>query len=493
MDPIATRALAILFAVGIAGGSPSWSEDAAPVEHPGALQQSVMVTPPRPILPIPTARQLEWQRGELAMFLHFGVNTFTGREWGAGDEDPDVFNPANLDVGQWARVARETGFRTLILTAKHHDGFALWPSRYTDHSVRSSSWLRGAGDVLGELARAAADEDLRLGVYLSPWDRHESSYGDEAPYNRFYMGQLTELLTDYGAIAEVWFDGAKGPEAKDMEYDFGAYWALVRQLQPGAVIFSDEGPDVRWIGNERGFAGSTNWSMLDRRKVSVGRADTQYLNVGDLNGPDWVPGECDVSIRPGWFWHADQKPKALAELLDIYFKSVGRNCVLLLNVPPNPEGQLDRADVARLREFRQALDSIFRSNLAHDKSVRASNVRGASVAYSSQQAVDGDPATFWAADDSVLQATLELDLGAAFEFDIVQLQEPIHLGQRIASYRLQVESRGEWKTVHTGTTVGYKKIDRIERTASRRLRLIIDDARGTPLVSEIALYLDPYR
>jgi len=347
--------------------------------------------------------------------------------------------------------------------------------------------------VVRELARAAADEGLRLGVYLSPWDRHESSYGDEAAYNLFYMGQLTELLSDFGSIAEVWFDGAKGPEAKDMEYDFAAYWALVRQLQPGAVIFSDEGPDVRWIGNERGFAGSTNWSMVDRRRVSIGHADTQYLNAGDSRGPDWVPGECDVSIRPGWFWHADQNPKALAELLDIYFKSVGRNCVLLLNVPPNPEGRLDAADIARLREFRQALDSIFRSNLAHEGRVRASNVRGGSAAYAPLRAVDGDPDTFWAADDSVLQATLELDLGAPSEFNLVQLQEPIQLGQRIASYRLQIEGESGWKTVHVGTTIGYKKIDHIEKTVSRRLRLVIDDARGTPLVSEIGVYLDPYR
>ncbi len=461
-----------------------------PVDSPKATASA---TPPRPVLPIPTARQLEWQRGELAMFLHFGVNTYTGREWGTGQEDPDVFSPRNLDVRQWARVARETGFRTLILTAKHHDGFALWPSSYTDHSVRSSSWLNGTGDVVRELAGAAAEEGLRLGVYLSPWDRHESSYGEEAAYNGFYIGQLTELLSNYGPIAEVWFDGAKGPEAKDMEYDFAAYWALVRQLQPGAVIFSDEGPDVRWIGNERGFAGSTNWSMLDRTKVAVGRAEPQYLNGGDRSGPDWVPGECDVSIRASWFWHADQKPKELAELLDIFFKSVGRNCVLLLNVPPNPQGRLDSADVARLREFRQALDAIFRTNAARGKQVRASNVRGESHDYAPQRVVDGDPATYWAADDSVVRATLELDLGAPFEFSIVQIQEPIQLGQRIAAYRLQVEIDGGWRTVHVGTTIGYKKLDRVGLIVSRRLRLLIDDARGTPLVSEIGVYLDPNR
>ncbi|MGD8699210.1 MAG: alpha-L-fucosidase [Gemmatimonadales bacterium] len=427
------------------------------------------------------------------MFLHFGVNTYTGREWGTGDEDPDVFSPDNLDVGQWARVARETGFRTLVLTAKHHDGFGLWPSRYTRHTVRSSSWRGGMGDVMRELAQAAAAEGLRLGVYLSPWDRHEPSYGDEAAYNQFYIGQLTELLSDYGPIAEVWFDGAKGPEAEAMEYDFDAYWALVRQLQPGAVIFSDEGPDVRWIGNERGFAGTTNWSMLDREIVAVGRADPEYLNVGDPNGPDWVPGECDVSIRSGWFWHADREPAELADLLDIYFKSVGRNCVLLLNVPPNRQGRLDAADVERLYEFRQALDTIFAVNAARGKQVRASNVRGASPEYSAQRVADGDLTTFWAADDSVRRATLELDLGEPVEFNIVQTQEPIQLGQRIASYHLQVEMDDGWRTIYSGTTIGHKKIDRIERTRARRLRVVIDDARATPLVSEVAIYLDPYR
>jgi alpha-L-fucosidase len=265
--------------------------------------------PPAPLLPIPTARQLDWQYDEMRLFLHFGVNTFTDREWGTGEEDPSEFDLEHVDATQWVGVAKAMGFGAVILTAKHHDGFALWPSRYTDHSVRSSPWRDGNGDVVRALADAARGEDVKVGLYLSPWDRHEPSYGDEHAYNTFYMGQLRELLTQYGPLAEVWFDGAKGEDAADMDYDFDAYWAMVRQLQPGAVIFSDEGPDVRWIGNEHGFAGETNWSTFDRSRVSVGAHGIQdYLNEGERGGPDWVAGECDTSIRPGWFWHADEEP-----------------------------------------------------------------------------------------------------------------------------------------------------------------------------------------
>jgi alpha-L-fucosidase len=425
------------------------------------------------------------------MFLHFGLNTFADREWGTGEEDPDIFAPGNLDVRGWARVAGETGFRTLILTAKHHDGFALWPSRYTDHSVRSSSWRHGRGNVVGELAAAARREGIGLGLYLSPWDRHEPTYGDEQAYNQFYLGQLRELLSDYGPLAEVWFDGAKGPEAQDMEYDFAAYWALVRQLQPGAVIFSDEGPDVRWIGNERGVAGPTNWSLLDRAKVKVGNADPAYLNAGDPQGPDWVPGECDVSLRAGWFWHESEEPKSLAELIEIYFNSVGRNCVLLLNVPPNREGRLDSEDVARLREFRAYLDAIFGRDAATRQVATASNVRGRAPEYAGERALDGDLETYWATDDTVRRVALEIDLNVTARFNVIRLQEPIQLGQRVSAYRLQVEREGRWETVVNGTTIGHKKLDRIDTVTARRVRLLIDGARACPLIAEVGVHFDP--
>ena len=456
-------------------------------------QANDAVPPPRPLLPLPTARQLDWQHDELRLFIHFGVNTFTDREWGTGEEDPAIFNPAGLDARQWARVAKEAGFKTLILTAKHHDGFALWPSRYTDHSVEGSPWKDGKGDVVRELVEAARAEGVKVGLYLSPWDMHEPAYGDEVRYNQFYLGQLRELLSHYGPLAEVWFDGAKGPDAKDMDYDFDAYWALVRQLQPGAVMFSDAGPDVRWIGNEHGFAGETNWSTYDRSKVGIGMHGIgEYLNTGEAGAPDWVPGECDTSIRPGWFYHRDQQPKSLDRLLEIYFKSVGRNCVLLLNVPPTPEGRFDERDVARLREFKAAVDRIFAEDLAAGAAASASNVRGASPDYAAAQVLDGDLATYWAAGDGVRAAALDLDLGAPKRFNVIRLQEPVQMGQRVAAYRVEAWQDGTWRTISAGTTIGHKKLDRLDSPVTTpRVRLVIDDALAEPLIAEVGLYLDP--
>jgi alpha-L-fucosidase len=442
--------------------------------------------PPRPLLPIPTARQLAWQYDEMRMFVHFGVNTFTDREWGTGEEDPALFRPARLDTDQWARVASETGFGAVVLTAKHHDGFTLWPSRYTAHSVDREL------DVVGALAASAERESVKLGLYLSPWDRHEPSYGDEAAYNAFYMGQLRELLTSYGPLAEVWFDGAKGEDAEDMDYDFDAYWSMVRQLQPGAVIFSDAGPDVRWIGNEHGFAGETNWSTFDRSKVSIGAYGIQdYLNTGEAGGPDWVPGECDTSIRPGWFWHADEEPKSLERLLEIYFKSVGRNCVLLLNVPPDDRGRLADADVARLREFRAALDRIFGTDLTEEATATADGERGGE--YEAGNVLDGDLDTFWTLADGVETGTLTLELDDAETFNVVRLQEPVAYGQRVARYRVEAVVDGTWRTISEGTTIGHKKLDRLETPiTSDRLRIHIEEARAVPLLAELGLHLDPF-
>lgn len=449
-------------------------------------------TPPLPLLPIPTTWQLEWQKSELAMFLHFGLNTFSDREWGDGTDDPALFNPTQLDARQWAQVAHETGFKTLILTAKHHDGFCLWPSRYTNYNVRSSPWHQGKGDVLEELARACKDFGLKMGLYLSPWDRHEASYGQGMAYNRYYTAQLQEIMSNYGPIHEAWFDGAcgEGPNGKRQEYDFAVFWSLVRQLQPWAVIFSDEGPDVRWIGNEHGFAGETCWSMLDRSQVRIGQSNTQYLNVGDRTGLDWVPGECDVSIRKGWFYHPDQEPKSLQHLLDIYFKSVGRNCVLLLNVPPNRLGLIDEKDVVRLREFHGALREIFQQNLALNKNASSTATRATGSRFAPVLALDGDADSYWAASDSLTSATIEVDLERPVTFNIISLQEPIAKGQRVAKYRVEAQTNEEWRTLVRGTTIGYKKLDRIPQATTSRIRLVIEEARACPLISEIGLYFN---
>ena len=290
-------AIATLLAISFAAASPASAEEAA---KPAAAP-----APGEILLPTPSPRQLAWQEMEIIAFAHFGVNTFTNKEWGDGKEDPKIFNPTEFDARQWTKALKAGGVRMLILTAKHHDGFCLWPSAYTDHSVKSSTWRDGKGDVVKEVAEACRMEGLKFGVYLSPWDRHEPKYGDSPKYNQHFINQLYELLQNYGDVSEIWFDGAcgEGPNGKRQVYDFPAFIAVVRKCAPDAVIFSDAGPDVRWVGNENGYAGETCWSTIDRSKVTIGKSDAKYLNKGDPNGPNWVPPECDVSIRPGWFYH----------------------------------------------------------------------------------------------------------------------------------------------------------------------------------------------
>ena len=446
--------------------------------------------PPRPHLPIPTARQLAYQERELALFVHFGVNTYTNMEWGDGTEDPAIFNPKKFDARQWARVAKETGFKTIVLTAKHHDGFALWPSEYTDHSVEQSPWKDGRGDIVAELAQACREEGINMGLYLSPWDQHEPTYGNENAYNQYYIGQLRELMTRYGPLAEVWFDGAKGENAKNMEYDFEAFWATVRQYQPGAVMFSDAGPDIRWIGNERGYAGETNWSTMDRSKVGIGwHGIGDYLNTGEAGTAHWIPGECNTSIRPGWFWHPDEAPKSLETLMDVYFGSVGRNCVLLLNIPPNPDGLFSEEDVARLYEFKAARGAIFNLDLARGKTAASEDVRGDDDTYAPANTLDHDPHTYWATDDGATAASMEIDLGAPATFDLIRIEEPISMGQRVAAYRVEAYLDDAWKTVTRGTTVGYRKLDRIEAITAQHVRLVIEESLAAPLISEFGLHV----
>ncbi len=450
-----------------------------------------------PLRPVPTQAQLDWQRRETSLFLHFGVNTFTDREWGQGNEDPKLFNPARLDTRQWVRAAKAGGFKLMILTAKHHDGFCLWPSRYTDHSVRSSPWRGGTGDVVKELAEACREGGIKLGIYLSPWDRHEKTYGDSPRYNEFYRDQLTELMTGYGPIAEVWFDGAcgEGPNGRRQEYDWESYRAVVRKYQPDAVMFSDAGPDIRWIGNEKGFAGETCWSTVDPVVVpypgASGKNIIDALQHGTRGGAVWRPGECDVSIRPGWFWHRkeDAQVRSVGNLVDLYFKSVGRNSALLLNVPPNDQGLLSDPDVVRLEEFRKTLDGVFRTDLAARRQATADNTRGGDRSYAPGLAVDGDWSTFWATDDSVTSARLEVDLGKATQFNVSNVQEAIRLGQRVEAYHLDYLDGSEWKRIVAGTTVGYRKLDRFETVTARRVRLVIDKALAPPAISTFGLYL----
>ena len=416
--------------------------------------------------PVPSLAQLRWQREELAIFVHFTVNTFTGREWGDGSESPSIFAPSALDARSWARAARSAGARAMILTAKHHDGFCLWPTRTTDHSVRASPWRGGAGDVVREFVDACRAERLAAGLYLSPWDRHEPSYGDTPRYNDLYDAQLRELLTDYGPIGEVWFDGAngEGPNGKRQAYDWPRIHRTVRELQPDAVIFSDAGPDVRWIGNEQGVAGETCWSTMDPAAVPYPGYDApgvrEILQRGDPHGSVWRPGETDVSIRPGWFWHAeeDERVRSAENLLDLYFTSVGRNSKLLLNVPPTRAGTLHPTDVMRLEELGARLGALRDVDLAAGARIRR---RG---------------------------RTVDLTLPRVTTFNVISLQEDIRRGQAVERYRVEAETAGGWTSIARGTTIGYRKLDQVTPLAAARVRLVVESALDTPYIARVSLH-----
>ena len=451
---------------------------------------------------VPTAEQLEYQEMEFIGFVHFTVNTFTDKEWGFGDESPEVFNPTGFDADQWASVAAEVGMKELILTVKHHDGFCLWPSKLTEHSVKNSPWRDGAGDVVGEFISAAREHGVKVGLYLSPWDRNHADYG-RPEYIEYYRDQLRELLTDYGEITEAWFDGANGGTGyyggadeerridRETYYGWDETWALVKSLQPGILIFSDAGPDIRWIGNEHGFAGKTNWSTIDTDGIVVGAADEAYLNTGDPTGKRWVVPLCNTSIRPGWFYHAaeDGSVKTPQELLEVYYRSVGRNCVLLLNIPPDQRGLFHENDVAVLREFRRILEETFRVNLAANKAIEADNYRERNPYFAPANLVDDDPDSYWATDDDVRRATLEIDLGEPTYFDRIMLQEPIRFGQRISAFAIEALANDEWTPIARGTTIGYKRLLRIPGTEADRVRIVIEQANNVPALSNFGLFV----
>ncbi|HIJ52324.1 MAG TPA: family 16 glycosylhydrolase [Planctomycetes bacterium] len=444
----------------------------------------------------PSPRQLAWQELEFIAFVHFTVNTFTDKEWGDGREDPAIFNPNQLDTRQWVEVCKDAGMKMIILTAKHHDGFCLWPSKYTEHSVKNSPWRNGRGDVVRELTDACREAGLKLGLYLSPWDRHEPAYGDTAKYNKFYKNQLRELLTNYGEVAEVWFDGAKGSNAKDMEYDWLGYYAIVRELQPNAVIFN--GLDVRWVGNESGYARQSEWSVMKRNEKPFGFINNHQRDLGSVgalgDGENliWYPAETDVSIRPGWFYHAsqDKKVKSVEHLVDIYYKSVGRNSVLLLNLPPDRRGLIHENDVRRLRELRKVLDATFRHNLALRVAAKASHIHGNKPVHGPDKAVDGNKDTYWTTDDGTTAANLEFDLGKKCTFNVAELAEYIKIGQRVEEFVLEAWD-GSWKEFARGTTIGYKRLLRFDDVTAQKVRLKILASRVCPTISNFALYFAP--
>ncbi|WP_246192146.1 alpha-L-fucosidase [Pseudoxanthomonas sangjuensis] len=465
----------------------------APAARAGAAATAGAATPPA-ARPRPSAAQLAWQRERLAMFVHFTVNTFTGREWGDGSESPRVFDPSALDARQWARTARECGFGSMILTAKHHDGFCLWPTKTTAHSVAGSPWRGGKGDVVREFADACRAEGLGVGFYLSPWDRNAKVYGEGKAYDDFYIAQLTELLTGYGPVVEVWFDGAngEGPSGKRQRYDWPRIHRTVRALQPQALMFSDAGPDLRWIGNESGSAGSTCWASVDPARVPRPGANDPWtheaLQQGDPYGYAWRPGETDVSIRPGWFWHAEQdgQVRSADNLLGLYFTSVGRNSKLLLNVPPTRDGRFHQRDVESLRGFAGLRAAMLANDFAAGATVRAS----AAQRDAANVLVD-DPARSWTPGADARAGWIELELPRDAEFDVIRLEEAIEHGQHIANYRVDVDAGEGWKPLAWGTTIGHCKLDRIPPTRARKLRVAIEFAYAAPRLARVALHRAP--
>jgi alpha-L-fucosidase len=441
----------------------------------GLLSLSVHAATAADAPPVPSPQQLAWQRHEFVAFAHFGINTFTDREWGDGKEDPKLFNPTDFDAKQWAAVLQDAGVKLLILTAKHHDGFCLWPSKFTEHCVKNSPWRGGQGDVVREVVAALREKQIRVGLYLSPWDRNQPTYGDSPKYNEYFRNQLRELLTNYGEVDEVWFDGAcgEGPNGKKQEYDFPSYFALIRQLQPNALI-AISGPDIRWVGNESGVARENESSVVTR--------DGQLV---------WHPAECDVSIRPGWFYHPseDDKVKSLATLADIYFKSVGRNSVLLLNIPPDRRGRIADADAVRLKEFGTYVTQLNATDFVSGATVSASS--RCAPAHHERNVLDRDLNTSWtpAADQTAGQ--IEFDLGQPKTFNVARIQEDISLGERVQVYRVEILDGDQWRTVTAGQVIGHKQLRRFPAVTAQRVRLVIDKAAAPPAISEFGLHWNP--
>ena len=421
--------------------------------------------------PVPNACQLEWQKMEYNMFVHFGPNTFSGAEWGDGTEAEDIFCPTELDCRQWAQIARDAGMKGIIITAKHHDGFCLWPSATSTHTVAQSSWLDGQGDVLAELSAACREYGLKFGVYLSPWDRNHPAYGTPE-YNEIYARALKEVHTNYGEVFEQWFDGAcgEGPSGKKQEYDWPLFHSVVRHLSPQAIMFSDVGPDCRWMGNERGIAGETNWSRLDTEgfKPGVGAPPLDTLQTGNMHGAHWIPAEVDVSIRPGWFWRESENSsvKTVEQLADIWLSSVGRNALLLLNVPPDTRGRICEVDSLRLMEFRDWRDAVFGTDLAEGTTLRTGR------------------------DDRKCRF-VEITLPEERTFNLVEVREDISRGQRVSSFRVEIPEDGDgWRTVAEGTTIGYKRILRMPECSARRVRVVITGAYARPVLDGVSLYAE---
>ncbi|GAA3744799.1 hypothetical protein GCM10022422_31180 [Flavobacterium ginsengisoli] len=459
---------------------------------------------PKPFGPVPTQKQIDWQEMEFYAFVHFSLNTFTNKEWGYGDESPELFNPSQLDVRQWARVVKEAGMKGIILVAKHHDGFCLWPSAYTERSVKNSPWENGKGDLVKELAAACKEYDLKLGLYLSPWDRNHPQYG-KPEYISYFRNQLKELLTNYGDVFEMWFDGANGGdgyygganETRKINsltyYNWDETYKLIYDIAPKTLVWGVGPSEARWIGNEEGRAGKTNWSLLRQKDELAGKVHYSEFMSGHEDGEKWVPGEADVSIRPGWFYHSveDDKVRSLDEMVDIYYESIGRNATLLLNLPVDTRGLVHENDEARLKELVATIKADFKKELLAGTQVQASNIRANDSNFGPQNVIDGNKNTYWATDDKVKQATVEFTFKKPTAINRVLLQEYIKLGQRVKAFSVEAKVDGQWKTIANETTIGYKRILRLDRVTASALRINILDAKAGFVISAIEAYNAP--
>ena len=462
----------------------------------------------------PTPRQIAWQRDEISAFIHFGMNTFTDREWGDGKEDPKLFNPTELDARQWVRAAKAAGITRMILTAKHHDGFCLWPSKYTEHCVRNSPWKNGKGDVVREFVEACRAEGMHYGIYISPWDRHEKTYGDSPRYNQYFLNQLREVLTNYPGIEEVWFDGAcaEGPNGKRQEYDWRAYWKLIRELVPNAAI-TVRGPDVRWCGNEAGYTRKSEWSVIpmpgdDQSWETSDKTLSGYIRDiygDDLGGREvlmrsrqdrpvlaWYPSQVNTSIRPGWFYHKseDNLVRSLEDLLTVYYGSVGGNGQFLLNIPPDRRGLFHENDVARLKQIGDVLKTTFAQNLAAGAKLSAEVAGGKSVG-DVAAVLDGNPDTFWTTTDGPTSATITAELAAPVRANCLMLQEHIASGQRVEAFEVEVFADGQWRPAASSTVIGYKRLVRFADANVSKVRIRFTQFRIRPTLASMGLYFAP--
>jgi alpha-L-fucosidase len=452
---------------------------------------------PEPVGPIPSASQLAWHEMELNAFVHFTTNTFTDKEWGYGDEKPEIFNPTEFNADQWITTFKEAGFKGVILTCKHHDGFCLWPSKYTEHSVKNSPFKK---DVVKEVSEACKRHGLKFGIYVSPWDRNHKDYGSPA-YVEYYRNQLTELFTNYGPVFEMWFDGANGGDGYyggsnekraihgKSYYDWPMTLDMVRKLEPEVIFFSDAGPGVRWVGNEQGIAGETNWNTITPDTLYAGKAGIEeLLNTGRENGSQWIPAEVNVSIRPGWFYHSkeDSLVKTSEKLFEIYLTSVGRGSTLLLNVPPDRRGLIHENDVQALKEWRAMIDREFKTNLAAGAEVKASAERGSQ--FSASNVTDSNKETYWAIADDVTIGSLEINFDEEKEVKYVVIQEYIPLGQRVKEFTIEAWEENVWQQVAKGTTIGNKRILKVDPVQTERIRISITDSKACPVISNVEIF-----